>query len=154
MKRASKNAEQTKCTNVARHTLIKVEENRRKVIFFNEDRMEYSISVVDGCLIKNGIRADYLISKNKVASVVVELKGSGVEHACDQLLATVEHENIIPLLEKKIGFIVVCSKYPRFDSFVARAKNKCAKKYRAGFHVVCDQRELNIERVVEIDGPY
>lgn len=142
------------CSETVNHSRIKVEENKRKAVFKNPDRLNYEKSTVDGCLITKGIRSDYLVSKKGVASVLVELKGGNVEHACDQLIAAVEHPHVRPLLEEKLGFLVICSKYPRFDTFVRRAKTRCAREYQAGFHVVCDKGEFDIERVAAIDGPF
>jgi len=141
------------CTEVTTDKLIFVEEHKRKVVFRNPCGRVYRKTIVDGCLIQDGIRADYLVSEAKSASVIVELNGSCVEHACEQLFVTAEHPSIKPLLEVKIGFIVMCSKYPRFDTFVRKAKDRCRKKYKCGFHVVCTRREFDIDRVVAIDGP-
>lgn len=141
------------CTISVSHSIVKVQENKRKAAFRNKENDDYAISRVDGCLIENGLRCDYLVSKIGVASVFVELKGSDVVHACAQLEASASCAELVPLVEKKIGFLVVCSKYPRFDTFVARAKQNMARKFRAGFHVVCGGGEFDIERVVEIDGP-
>lgn len=144
------------CTTAVRHSIIKLEENRSKVLFRNENNEEYEISRIDGCLVTQGIRADYMISKGKRAdrsSVIVELKGVDVAHACDQVLQTAESAAVKPLIGKRLGFLIVCVRYPRFDTFVARAKQKAARRYRAGFHVVSGQRSFDIRRVVDIDGP-
>ena len=143
-----------KCTKKVRYPLVKIEELKRKAVFKNPKKLLYEISRIDGCLINEGIRSDYLVSEAGNSSVIVELKGSDVAHACDQVLNTVCHSSVKPLLYPKIGFLVVCSKYPRFDTFVAKAKLKCARRYKAGFHVVCDRGEFNIDRVVAIDGPF
>lgn len=137
-------------TNVSR---IKVEENGRKATFLNEIQHEYVVSVIDGCLIREGERADYLVSKKNVASAIVELKGKDVEHACSQLFSSASNEVVNKLIEKKFGFLVVCSKYPRFDTFVIRAKQRAMKQFKAGFHVVAKNIEYDIERVAAIDGP-
>lgn len=142
-----------RCTKSVTNTLVKVEENKKKAVFRNKVAANYDISQVDGCLITEGMRCDKLITKTGVVSVLVELKGRDVAHACDQLFATVEHPSIKEILEKKIGFLVICSKVPRFDGFVVKAKQRAAKTYKAGFHVVCNQGEFDIERVAAIDGP-
>ncbi|MFC3071080.1 hypothetical protein [Phenylobacterium soli] len=142
------------CSEAVSHSKIKVEENGRKAIFKNPEKEPYVRTLVDGCIVTEGPRTDYLVSKAGKASVLVELKGSDVAKACEQLLASAKHPNVKPLLEGRLGFLVICSKYPRFDTFVAKAKQQCAKQHKAGFHVVCDQGEFDIERVVEIDGPY
>jgi hypothetical protein len=120
----------------------------------NSDRHQYEVSKIDDCLVKNGPRADYLVSKVGVASAIIELKGTDVAHACDQLFASVVHANVVPLIEGSYGFLIVCRRYPRFDSFVAKAKDNASKRYKAGFHVVAKNLEFDIERVVAIDGPF
>lgn len=141
------------CTKSVNHSLVKVEQNKRKAVFRNPCNVQYDVTEVDGCLVNEGIRADYLVTEVRSTSVLVELKGADVSHACDQLLASVVHPEITPLLEDRIGFLVICSKYPRFDTFVAKAKQICARRYKAGFHVVVNQGEFDIARVAAIDGP-
>lgn len=140
------------CVKKKRDRLIRVEERGRKVLFKNEERAEYHDIQVDGCLILEGPRADRLIRKDGVASVVIELKGSGVEHACKQLFATITHESTRDHIEKKVGFVIVCRRYPRFDSYVLKAKRDAAKRFGAGLHIFCDQRTVSIEAVASIDG--
>lgn len=135
-----------RCTEVVSHSSVKVEENKSRVVFKNPDRTEFAISKIDGCLVTNGVRADYLVTKGVTASVLVELKGTDVAHACDQLLSSVEHPNVKPLLEREIGFLVVCTRYPRLDTFVLKAKQRCARVYKAGFHVITPKgAELDLD---------
>ncbi|WOB79623.1 hypothetical protein [Brevundimonas nasdae] len=141
------------CTTEKSHSLVKIEENKRVAIFRNPRKLPIRVSRVDGCLVTKGIRSDFVVSEPDAASIIVELKGVDVAHACDQLFATVEHPEVKPLLEAQIGFLVICSRYPRFDSFVAKAKQKAAKRYKAGFHVVKDKGQFDIARVAAIDGP-
>lgn len=135
------------------HSKIKVEQNASKAIFLNPERVDYLVTEVDGCLITEGIRCDNLVSKVGSTSIFVELKGSGVQHACDQLFATANHQKVAGLLESRLGFLVVCTRYPRFDTYVAIAKQKAAKLYKAGFHVVQSHSEFDVDRVAAINGP-
>jgi hypothetical protein len=141
------------CTKMVNHSKIKVEENKRKAIFNNPLNELYEVSIVDGCLVKEGIRCDSLVTKKDCLSVLIELKGTNVQHACNQLFAAVSHPNVNPLIDKKVGFLVICSKYPKFDTFVRKAKDRAAKQFRSGFHVVCNQGTFDIENVVKISGP-
>jgi len=142
------------CTEVTYDSRVKVEENKRKAVFLNPLKKRYSVSKIDDCLIKEGVRADYLVSEVGNASVLVELKGCDVSHACEQLLTSAKHHAVKPLMQNRVGFLVICSKYPRFDTIVSKAKQKCMKEYKAGFHVVCKEREFDIEKVVKISGPF
>lgn len=141
-----------KCTTNVTHSNVKVEENRRKAVFKNPQQKNYTVSKIDDCLITQGLRCDYLISETDDASVLIELKGTDVDHACEQLLASVIHQNVTSLLKPRIGFLVICSRYPRVDTFVLKAKQKCAREFKAGFHVVCNQGEFEIDKVVQING--
>lgn len=141
------------CKNIS-HRKIKIEEKGKSVTFLNPEGELYVVCDVDGCLITEGPRADKLVSKIGTASVIVELKGTDVGHACKQLLASMKSQKLTAALEKNVGFLVVCQRYPRFDAFVAKAKQQSAKLYKAGFHVVSSPKELQLERVAAINGPY
>ena len=142
------------CTRRINHSKIKVEENKRKAIFNNPLNELYEVSIVDGCLVKEGIRCDSLVTKKDYSSVLIELKGANVQHACDQLFTAVSHPDVAPLIDKKVGFLVICSKFPKFDTFVRKAIDRAAKQFGSGFHVVCNQGTFDIENVVKISGPY
>lgn len=147
-------AKHKSCSTTKTDSMIKVEEKGRRAVFRNKSRESYTVTEVDGCLVTSGIRADYVVSKDDTTSVLVELKGKNIEHACAQLFASVEDERVKKVLNHRKGFLVICKRFPRFDTFVARAKIRSAKQYKAGFHVVCDRGEFDIDRVASIDGPY
>lgn len=96
---------------------IKFEENKRKIIFFNPERHAYKKVDVDGCIIKEGVRCDkLLLSADECEERYVELKGTDVTHAIEQLEATInrlgEHNenrhayvictNVAPAIESRI----------------------------------------------------
>ena len=141
------------CTDIVKHSKIKIEENKRKAIFENPQRQAIEVSRVDGCLIKSGIRCDNLVSDESV-SVLIELKGSDVNHACNQLFTAATHVKVTPLLRDKVGFLVIYSKYPRFDTFVRKAKDRAAKEFGTGFHVVSNNGIFCLDKVAKISGPY
>ncbi|MFC3580611.1 hypothetical protein [Sphingomonas hylomeconis] len=143
-----------KCTTPTRNSKIKVEENGRVAVFTNEENSKFKVIEIDGCLITAGVRADYMVSKGKSVSVIVELKGKDISHACDQLFATVEHDAVKEIINPQVGFLIICRRFPRFDTFVAKAKTRSARQYKAGFHVICNKGEFDIDRVAAIDGPY
>jgi hypothetical protein len=140
------------CTVTVTHTKVKVEENRRKATFLNPDRKRYKVTQVDNCVVTEGVRADFLVSEVGEASALVELKGKNVEHACNQLFASARHPSVTPLLEQKKGFVVVCSKWPRVDSFVLKAKDRARKEFGAGFHVFVGEGEFEMQQIAAING--
>lgn len=132
------------CVEVVSHSKVKVEENKMKVIFLNPTCQDFRRGRIDGCLVVDGIRADYFVS-GCGKSVLVELKGCNVDHACKQLFAAAEHENVKPLLTGKLGFLIICSKFPSNTTSVQIAQDKAKKKYGSKLLVLTKERTLSME---------
>jgi len=68
-----------------------VRENNRSARFRNpaKGRIKVRIVKVDGGMITSGVRADYVVAHPEIADVIVELKGSDVARAIEQIGATV-----------------------------------------------------------------
>lgn len=128
------------------HSKVKVEENGRKVIFDNPARSEFQRGRIDECLVTSGIRADYFVN-GEGKSILIELKGCDLKHACEQLFAAVEHKNVKPHLSGKIGFIIMCSRFPRADTSVQLAQQKARKKYGAKFNVFSKSRVIKMSEM-------
>lgn len=105
------------CVLEVNDSQIKFEENKRKIIFLNPKRYSYKRVDVDGCTIKDGKRCDkLLLSSDECEERNVELKGTDVMHAIEQLEATIkqlgENEdnrhsyvictNVAPAIESRI----------------------------------------------------
>jgi len=88
------------CVQTVSHSKIKVEENGRKVIFLNPSRAQFMKGRIDGCLVTSGIRADYFVG-GEGKTVLIELKGSNIEHAFEQLLKAAEHSNVKSFLRAR-----------------------------------------------------
>ena len=80
------------CICKTKDSQIKFEENKRKIVFENPSRLSYERVDVDGCTITEGIRCDkLLLSEDEHEERYVELKGTDVMHAIDQLEETIKH---------------------------------------------------------------
>ncbi|MBR7800503.1 hypothetical protein [Undibacterium fentianense] len=132
---------------------IKVEENGKQAVFLNPNRSAYFVIRVDGHLIKNKVACDFVVSKEEFADLMIELKGMDVDHAVEQVLSTAKFWHDTALREGKIAALVVSSRYPRFDSKVARYKEKFARQFKGPLHLVTKNQEYCMERVVEFNGP-
>lgn len=80
------------CVEPTTDSRIKFEENKRKIIFLNPKRMDYKKVQVDECAITDKVtmRCDnLLVSADEHEERYVELKGTEVLHAIDQLEATI-----------------------------------------------------------------
>ncbi|MBD9468002.1 hypothetical protein [Pseudoxanthomonas sp. PXM01] len=143
------------CRNVTKDSNVKVAEGARSAVFKNLKKAAYHRVRVDGCLIKNKTAADFMVSCPGVGSVVVELKGTDVEHAVDQIDATLEHVKGCEKLKELRPFagLVVCARYPRFDTGLQRLTKKFVAKHKVPIHVVAKNDEFDLEKVLKFDGP-
>ena len=71
--------------------LIVFKEKKAKITFQNTARKEYQRITVDGCVIKEGNKCDFLLVSNEHGDqYFVELKGEDVNKAIVQLETTIE----------------------------------------------------------------
>ena len=80
------------CCLCNRNTLTVVKEKRCEYRLFNKEKKLICKIHIDGCLIKTGVRCDYLLidcTRNK--AYFVELKGSDFLHAVNQLSTSIEY---------------------------------------------------------------
>lgn len=134
------------CVENISYSRVTVAEKGKQVTFLNPDRAAFQRVKVDGCIIKNGARADWIVSQEGHGSVVVELKGRDVEHAIDQVFATVSHPDCIPWLTTPTRLLIICAKYPAFDTKVAKAQLS-AKRCGLSLKVVCRTFECNVSQL-------
>lgn len=138
------------CVEKVNHSLIKVEERRSNFLIKNDERRNFERHRIDNCVIKNGVRCDWAISDENGNTAFIELKGKDIEHGCRQLLETAEREECIHLMGGSIGFVLVCSNNPKFDSYTIKAKKIAMDKYKCGFHRVKPGKVMTIEEVIKI----
>src|SRR5690606_32364109 len=117
------------CRNATKNPKIKVEENGRKAIFSNDNRDEYILTRYDGCVVKNEIGADWIISKEGLGDVIVELKGCNVLYAARQVSETASFLQKNNMRNSKIGGLIICRQYPRENTLIQRAKLDFQKKF-------------------------
>lgn len=128
------------------HSRVTISEKGKSVTFRNAARLPFRKLRVDNCLITNGARADWIITKVGVASAVVELKGRDVRHAIDQLFETIAHPESDAWLENPVKLLIICAKFPSFDTQVARAQLR-AKRMGMSLKIVCRTFECDIENL-------
>lgn len=136
-----------RCVERVSHSNITVHERGRRANFPNPARESYLRVRVDDCLVTAGPRADWIITKEGVGSVVLELKGRDVQHACEQVFVSLVHADCQPWLEERRALLIVCAKYPAYDTGVQRAQER-ARQLGVRLKVVCNQAELDLESLV------
>jgi hypothetical protein len=133
------------CTESVAHSKIKVEENGKSAVFLNATNSVFNRIHVDGCVIKDGPRCDWVISRKSIGDVLIELKGSNVKHAFGQIRATAAYWRANKFLEGRMGGLVVCSQYPRIATMVQKAKEEFSREFNAPLRVESRNLEYAFE---------
>jgi hypothetical protein len=100
---------------------------------------------VDGGLITEGIRADYIVSHPQVVDVIVELKGSDTAHGIEQIKTTravwAKHE----LAGKAVGALIVRSQgiHPKHQANIQRWIAQMEMRYGMALLVETRNRDYN-----------
>lgn len=140
-----------KCKELVDHALIKLSDPRSKrlLVISNQQRDTLIRIRFDGCVVKNEVGADWLVTKADVGDLIVELKGSDVNHALEQVNAVAEFLEDHGLRAGKLGAMIVCTRYPKVDSKVLRARSAFAKRFGGGaLHVASRSVRVDFEEVI------
>ena len=79
------------CKNYSeKRKIVTLEERKgRKYIATNVSNSTLTLYTIDGCVVKTGNRCDFLLVKEKTDSYFIELKGSDLGHAVEQIDTTI-----------------------------------------------------------------
>lgn len=104
--------------------------NRSRFRLHNPKRSCVKIVQVDDCVVKEGIRCDYLLILSNEQEIYVELKGSDVKHAVEQLSRSIDLLacNCNALI--KLCFIS-STRCPINSTEIQNLKRKFRQKYKA-----------------------
>ncbi|MDC9622830.1 hypothetical protein PSI22_14575 [Xenorhabdus sp. XENO-7] len=123
---------------------ISLSENRSNIIIFNKERLNlYEIKIDDG-YINNRLekKCDYLvIREHDKKEIYIELKGSDVKRAMEQIYNTVELLNLNPLDNKKA--FIIATRVPKIDSST-QIQMKKFKKNRIDLDIKSTPHEVDI----------
>ncbi|MDR2438480.1 MAG: hypothetical protein LBE12_03780 [Planctomycetaceae bacterium] len=124
---------------------IVCQERESKYVYKYKSDENFIKLQIDGGLIsnQNTPKCDYLLlnctKKNEIAyyhSIFIELKGSDLTHACEQILATIESLNN-NLKGSILHARIVLSKVPKPNVQLNRLKEKIMKKYQCTLFYQC-----------------
>jgi len=131
-----------KCVVSSKNKLIVCSENNKKIIFNNSTQKKVEKITVDGCVITNGIRCDYLVRTKELESDnFVELKGSDVIKAIKQLERSIKK---LARDNSKIHAYVISSRVPKIGASVTNYKRKFATDLKATLTIKNNAHKANI----------
>lgn len=118
------------CALERRDPKIVLEERLSKIVFLNASRKVIEQIRVDGCVIADGLRCDYLLINETDVEHYVELKGIDVDHAIAQIKRTVQQISRNPYQQPKICFII-SSRCPLLTTKIQELKLLFKKQYNS-----------------------
>ncbi|NEP62960.1 MAG: hypothetical protein F6K31_39625 [Symploca sp. SIO2G7] len=104
--------------------------NRSKFRLQNPKRASIRLVQIDDCVIKEGIRCDYLLILPDEQELYIELKGSDVKHAVEQISRTIDLLACHSQPFVKLCFIV-STRCPINSTEIQNLKKKFRQKYNA-----------------------
>lgn len=139
----------TRCNVLSAHKIVVVSENRREFRIDNSSLFKINKVTVDACYITAGLRCDYLFEViehdaiNKVC--YVELKGTDIKHAVQQLAATIKHCNTIHACAdiKKESYIVA-SKFPKSSTSSQKFKKEFKRIHKMPLYIDTNKKEITV----------
>ena len=109
---------------------IVFEQNRRRVCFYNPNRQICKCVQVDGCAITEGIRCDNMLtSHDERCEYFVELKGTDVKHAIEQLRVSIQ--TLGEFTDDRSAYVVSTNVAPALTTTIQRAKRDFRTKLQA-----------------------
>lgn len=129
------------CIKQTDDSQIKFEENRKKIVFINTQRLRYKKVQVDGCAIKEGAKCDnLLVSEDEKEEYYVELKGKDIKHAIEQIERTID--KIGEHSEDRHSYIICSRVIPAITTFIQKKKIFFGKQYKS--ELVISRDSLNV----------
>ncbi len=115
------------CRVTCEDAIIVFEENQRTMRFLNTHRRSVEKVKVDGCLLREGRKCDYLLIDHEQKEYYVELKGIGVLHAFDQIEATVQQISQ-QTTQLRQGFVIATRVMPNSQSRIQVRQSQLKEK--------------------------
>lgn len=118
------------CIRPSTDSQIKFEELKRKIIFLNPNHELYQKVQVDGCTITDGMKCDkLLLSADEHEERYVELKGTDVMHAIDQLESTILR--LGEFEDNRHSYVICTNVAPAYTTQIQKKQVLFKKRYKS-----------------------
>ncbi|HEY9811850.1 MAG TPA: hypothetical protein V6D13_21175 [Halomicronema sp.] len=123
------------CEELTTNKIIVLKENKSKMIFENPNQAPVRKIKVDGCVIKEeSQKCDYVLIPDYQVEIYVELKGTDIPKAIEQLESTIELLSDNPKKIRKLCFIV-STRCPKTASDIQKIAKNFKTKYNSSFYL-------------------
>lgn len=140
------------CEQYTSDSKIVLQENKSKITFLNPNQHQILKIKVDGCAIKDNetLRCDYALVPTSEVEIYVELKGSDIAHAIEQIESTIHLLSYNVNKIKKICF-VVSTRVPKQATSIQQIQSRFKKKFNASFRIKNLQDTYDLSLVIPED---
>ncbi len=132
------------CVTETNQSVIKFEEKKSIVRFYNPQRLTYKRVAVDGCALTDGIKCDNLLcSADECEEHYVELKGQDIKHAIEQLATT-----IVKLGEndsRRCAYVSCIKVAPQIRTDIQAAHVRFKKQFNSSLMIKSSPIEVNLQ---------
>ena len=136
------------CSVVNSGSIILIEDYGKKLYISNPQKEEYRIIKVDGCVIKRGKRADFVVSRRGIGDVVIEFRGRDFNRACEQIRMTIEFWNKHSLREGRLSAVIVSCRCPSMDTVVQKKRKEMQSRFSINLKVMTSKKTTTFEAAV------
>lgn len=134
------------CEEITDDIKIVLKEERSKITFLNNLKNDVRKIKIDDCLIKEGPRSDYLLIDNSDTYYWVELKGTDIRHAIEQLKATIIKFNVKK--NQSYSFVIPTKVNPSLSTTIQINKRYFIKHFKSILIVKNTPCEIDLETKV------
>ena len=121
------------------------EQNRRRLCCYNPNRQICKCVQVDGCAITEGIRCDNMLtSHDERCEYFVELKGTDVKHAIEQLRVSIQ--TLGEFTDDRSAYVVSTNVAPALTTTIQRAKRDFRTKFQAELIIKEKQADIRLNK--------
>jgi hypothetical protein len=136
------------CQTITKDPLISLSEpkTKSKLVVSNPTRGKVIVIKVDGCVISDNVtlRCDYALDPQTGIEIYIELKGSNINHAIEQLESTIKRLSLNPQKGPKLC-IVVSTRVPRQGTNIQSLQLRFKCRYNARLRIKNGQDRLDLE---------
>lgn len=113
--------------------VLKEKKNKSQFVIDNPQRLNVLIIEVDGCVIREGLKCDYLIlpkAEEYQIEIYLELKGKDIPHGVQQIETTIKKLSDNIQKQDKIC-LIVSTRTPKISTEIQGYKKKFKKNFNA-----------------------
>lgn len=125
----------------------KSKNSKAKLTLKNPKQLLIKVVNIDGCVIREGIRCDQLVTLPNNKLIYVEFKGNDVKHAVKQIESTMGYISEVCSSSRNSDIIcmIACNRCPLSSTDIQKYKRLFKDKYRARLFIQTGEIQYTVE---------